>query len=198
MSYRGTTEGDSSEDSRELVDIIGDNIDEVTGSRISRRRPRNKYGAYLVGLLLIGAFVYNVVEAYAARQVKLAKESVPELAHVVEEYQGWRKQNLLALAITALITCAIFLSIIVYRRTRIVRAKRLDSTYWALTALSIFFGFVWLAVRHKARRRDAMERAQRTMVKAIEGDLSKVGKYIAIGSVVILGGLLWYRNRMQR
>jgi len=64
------------------------------------------------------------------------KEQAVQLAHVVEEVQDWRTQNVVAIFVMVITAVAMAGGMIYYRHVRAKRARYLDSTYWGMVAFA--------------------------------------------------------------
>jgi len=187
--FHGRVINESSQGSMGLADVAGNVIDQAMDD--PRQLGSSNLGIYfMAGVVFlaigVGFHTYQEMHSHAMKP--------PKLAHVVQEYQGWRKPNMLAFGVTVVMGLIIVGSLNVYRRMRAERARGLDSTYWGLVTFTGFMFVAWIFKRKRARERNALMRA----MKAAGKNQTYLKEKLIFAAVVLLSSwLLWYRRKMH-
>jgi len=142
-------------------------------------------------LFAICGVVYWSYELYRKRQEKVNQG--PRLVHVVQEYQGWRLPNVIALAITVLTGMGILVAMLFYRKVRAEEASHLDSTFWGLAMGSLLCSMLWLHQRRRARNLTLLQKAEHALSLSRRRNVRHM--WLLIMAVVI--GILLYRRRLH-
>lgn len=185
-----------SETSDEAKDNLVDAFDNVLNNSTASANEapginHQKKLAYMFMMLLLGGAFLYVIESWKWSQEQRAMGSIPRLAHVVEETQGFRKPNLLGLGIMFLSSAFILFGTVYFRRYRHVMAKKHDTVFWMLSALACFFTTVFLFHGYRRRR----ETATRALARKMSSKTSYAPYYAGGSFLATLLGLLWYRRR---
>ena len=159
---------------------------------IQNIRAKHFLPAVLVLCLGVGVAKYFKDQEQLIREPTLNQ---PRLAHVVGEYQGTRRINLIGGAVMVLTGLGGMLSMMVYRRVRIEKARQHDSMFWFLASMSLFFGCIFTLWRWRRRRQDAVRNTIAQMAKTTN-DMTKYSAYTipAIPAAMFLY-LLYFRNK---
>ncbi len=148
----------------------------------------------IILVVLFGGLTYVFTDWYRKKELRIESQDTPHLAHAVNEVQGWRRANMLAVFIMFITGAGVMLGAVFYRRFRAERARTLDGTYWFLATMSIVSGFLYFIYRIRQRRRKALRKAMEYAAK----NPSRLKHKIIGGLLIILIiGLLWYRRRMH-
>ena len=167
---------------------------EQTGSQPSQTSGSRAAIFVVFVLSMLGGVTYMFVDWYRKRELKLEAMETPRLVHAVDEVQGWRKANYIAVVIMAFTGAGVMLAAVFFRRYRAEKARNLDSTYWGLAISSIFTLGLYILYRIRQRRRKALRKALEYAAK----HPSRL-KHKIIGALLVIFtvGLLWYRRRVH-
>ena len=194
MASSGITSA-TSEQSTAMVDQVGGALDSAMDEGVSV--PQSNRGVIfgIMFLLCLGSLVYISLENYKKRQSRVEQEDLPRLAHAVQEVQGWRGANVIALLVMLATGMAIILALSTYRKARVERARKHESTFWFLCGTALLCGVTYLLHRYKERRRGALRREFRRVARSP----NLVRRY-AIGAtiIVMLAALIWYRRNAHK
>ena len=122
----------------------------------------------------------------------------PRLAHVVGEYQGTRRINLIGGAVMVLTGLGGMLAMMVYRRVRIEKARLHDSMFWFLAMMSLFFGCIFTIWRWRRRRQDAVRSALDAMARSTNNMTRYSAFTVPAIPIVMFLYLLYYRNQKHK
>jgi len=148
----------------------------------------NRRTFVLGGLFFLVAFGFiTTYRAHYEHEV-----AAPRLAHVVQEYQGWRKPNIIAFVLTVVVGIGIAGSLTCYRHMRAERARALDNTFWGMVMASVVMTAMWVFQRKRARDRNALERAYRAAAKN-RGYSREIG--IAVTLILMAVYLVYHRRQ---
>ena len=162
---------------------------------IQNIRAKHFLPAVLVLCLGVGVAKYFKDQEQLIREPTLNQ---PRLAHVVGEYQGTRRINLIGGAVMVLTGLGGMLSMMVYRRVRIEKARQHDSMFWFLAMMSLFFGCIFTIWRWRRRRQDAVRSALDAMARSTNNMTRYSAFTVPAIPIVMFLYLLYYRNQKHK
>ena len=198
----------STDDSKGGLISAIDHALETSKSGAMTAGPEGNEGAGPRGLRLRNfiPFIVVVVSGLAAvnylkqqeRILQDPTQNIPRLAHVVSEYQGTRRINLVGGMVMMLTGVGGLLAMILYRRDRVRKARIHDSMFWFLAVMSMFFGCIFIVWRWRRRRHDAVRSALNEMGRKT----TQLTRYYALAlpliPVMLVLYLLFYRRQRHR
>ena len=194
----GAASGETSEEEEEdAVEDVASALDSMMDGEQDpdTKASANRYAARaLVLIVCLGAFTWMATDYWTKKEAQLQESELPRLAHRVDEFQGWRRPNLVGFVIMTFFGAGVVMIIGYYRRVRAEKARRHDSVFWFLSSSSLLSLAVFILYRRRERRRSAARKAMKYAAR----HPSRIKHYF-VGTclVLIVLGLLYYRRRMH-
>ncbi len=198
MPSRPSTSSSSSESSRDKVDRAGSAVDDVMDGEVKDSDQRTGLSIPILPTILCLGILISLHYHFAHKEAKMvATYHGPRLVHVVNEIQGFRKINLIGLAVMVLTGVGLLGTMILYRRQRVQLARRHDAIFWMLSSWSLALGVVFTIQRWRRRRQLAAQRSYRAFWRTPEKILTYLTFTLPIIPLACCGCLLWYRRRQH-
>lgn len=191
---------EDSEDRRDQVDDVGDTVDDVMDEGGGKEEEESSGGfgisiPVIPTILCLGILIALHYHFTQKEAKLLTTHQGPRLVHVVQEYQGFRKLNLIGLAVMTLAGSGLLMTMILYRKQRVELARKHDAVFWMLSSWSLLLGVIWTIQRYRKRRQLIAQASLRNAWKRPEMYARWATYALPLIPILIFAWLLWYRRK---